>query len=188
MPTAININRFLRALAICLAAFVLHSCKGTKHTAKTPAAEDHAESGTKAGSNSKPKLSSSKKADKVLETAFDFMGTPYKYGACDKSGTDCSGLVFHSFKSVDISLPRSSKDQGTVGTTVNLKNVQKGDLVFFCTKQPKNGTINHVGIVSKIENGTVYFIHATVQKGVMVNNMNEKYYKESYIKASRVLN
>jgi probable lipoprotein NlpC len=179
-----KIDRFLLAIGFVFVVLATSSCKSTKESAKTPVKPDAA----KNSAHQDTKSSGSKKADKVLETAFDLMGTPYKYGSCDKSGTDCSGLVFQSFKSVDISLPRSSKDMGKVGTAINLKEVKKGDLVFFCTKHPKNGEINHVGIVSKIENGTVFFIHATVQKGVMVNNLGEKYYKESYIKASRVLN
>lgn len=169
---------------------LLFSCKANRYASKTSTNNNSNDSKTtkKADSTTPKKSSKQETADAILKEAYSYMGTPYKYGACNKDGTDCSGLVLNSFKSVNINLPRSSREQGAYAKTIPIEQATKGDLVFFCTKSTSCKEINHVGIVSKLEGGTVYFIHATVQKGVMVNNLNENYYKKSFIKAGRVIN
>ncbi|MES2837577.1 MAG: C40 family peptidase [Bacteroidota bacterium] len=181
-----NINYFL----LVLASVFLFSCKSSKHASKTDKNSNSSSSSNtkKPDTNTFKKTNKDEKVDAILKEAFTYMGAPYKYGACSKDGTDCSGLVMNSFKKVGIDLPRSSKEQGAFAKPISVDDAKKGDLLFFCTKSTNCKEINHVAIVSKLEGGTVYFIHATVQKGVMVNNLNENYYKKAFIKAGRVIN
>ncbi len=99
---------------------------------------------------------------------------------------DCSGLVLTSFKQENISLPRTTKDLSLTGNWVDIKQVKKGDLLFFATKK-NSRTINHVGIVTNSRVGNVEFIHASTSKGVMVSNLAERYWYFSFVQARRVL-
>ena len=125
------------------------------------------------------------KADKIIQNANSFLGTKYKYGGTTKKGMDCSGLIYTSFKQEHITLPRISRDMAMQGKTIPLKQVKKGDLLFFITGKKKR--ISHVGLVTKIVNKEVFFIHTSSKRGVITSSMNEKYYKARFVKAKRVL-
>jgi len=127
-------------------------------------------------------------ADKVIWTAVTYKGTPYKYGGTSKSGMDCSGLVYTSFKKRKLDLPRSSSMMNERGYVIPLKYARRGDLLFFKTSGKKSkGVVNHVGIVTSAENGEVNFIHATSSKGVIVSKLSEPYWNKSFVEVKRVI-
>jgi len=125
-------------------------------------------------------------AENVVRNAKQFDGVRYKYGGTTNKGMDCSGLVFTSFKKENIALPRTTKDLSKSGEWVDIKEVKKGDLLFFSTKK-NSRTVNHVGIVTDSRIGNVEFIHASSSKGVMVSNLAERYWYFAFIQARRVL-
>ena len=125
------------------------------------------------------------KADKIINTALTFSGTRYQWGGTTKKGMDCSGLLYVSFSEHDIELPRVSRDMAEKGHKVKLKNVEKGDLIFFKTKRGR--TINHVGMVVAIEGDEIKFIHASSSRGVIVSSLREGYWNSAFVKATRVL-
>lgn len=127
------------------------------------------------------------KADKIIEIAKKHKGLPYKMGGTTKNGFDCSGLVMTSFKKEGVSLPRASYQMATKGKDVDLKEIKKGDLVFFKTNEQKPNKISHVGLVTSVDNGVVSFIHSTTKKGVIISVLDEEYYKKSFCKAKRIL-
>ena len=119
---------------------------------------------------------------KFIETVDAWLGVPYKYGGCAKDGTDCSCFVSSFYKDVfGILLPRKSEDMKLLTTTIEIvkDSLQQGDLVFFKITGEK---VSHVGIY--ISKG--YFVHATTSKGVMINSLDENYYKKYYLTAGRV--
>ena len=61
------------------------------------------------------------------------------------------------------------------------KKIRMGDLVFFATSKNKR-RVNHVGLYLK--NGR--FIHASSSKGMIVSDMDESYYRRTYIGSGRV--
>ena len=77
------------------------------------------------------------KTDAIIAFAKTYSGTKYKYGGMTKKGIDCSGLLFISFQSEQINLPRTARDMSKKGTKISLSKVQKGDLLFFKNKQKK---------------------------------------------------
>ena len=125
-------------------------------------------------------------ADKVVWTAVSYKGIPYRFGGLNEDGMDCSGLVYVSFKKRDIDLPRSSRLMYTKGYPISLNEVKRGDLLFFKTSN-KSGSVNHVGLVTSVKRGDIRFIHSTTKKGVLVSSLRERYWKQAFIKAKRVL-
>lgn len=120
----------------------------------------------------------------IVKEAQTYLGTPYKYGGSTRSGLDCSGLVINVFDAANYKMPRASREQANVGQEITLRQVKEGDLVFFITS---GSSINHVGIVDKVVQGEIYFIHSSTSKGVIVSSMEETYWNKRFVKATRVL-
>ena len=144
-------------------------------TSKKPSSES--------SSNSNPSTSNS--ASALITYAKKFLGKPYVWGAQGPNGFDCSGFTYYVFKnSAGITLPRTSSMQSNYGTYVNKSNLKPGDLLFFDTVGANNGAVTHCGIY--IGNGQM--IHAASGQGkVVINNINNSYYINSYVNARRVL-
>ena len=123
--------------------------------------------------------------DKVIAHAMDFQGARYKFGGTTRSGVDCSGLVYASFKKESILLPRVSRDMAQKGTTVRLKDIAPGDLVFFDTGN--RNRINHVGLVIEVEKDKIWFIHATSSNGVIISGLDEPYWRKALVVVRRVI-
>ncbi|RRO15287.1 C40 family peptidase [Flavobacteriaceae bacterium 14752] len=132
------------------------------------------------------RLAQNTKAQQISTYAKSFLGTSYKYGGTNSSGMDCSGLVYRAFYRHGIELPRTSKSMSKIGKKTRLKKAKVGDLVFFKTPG-KGGRINHVGLVIKADGRDVRFIHSTTSQGVIVTNLNQKYWKKSFKFVKRVL-
>ncbi|WP_420385122.1 C40 family peptidase [Roseivirga sp.] len=151
---------FSKALALSLLFIILSGCSGH--------------------------LSRAKKVNLVVQTARSYTGTPYKYGGTTRVGIDCSALLFHSFNSVKVNLPRTSEQQAKKGKRVNIKDLQVGDMVFFATGK-KRREINHAGIVTAVRGkNDVRFIHASTSLGVTESNLYSNYYRERFRRARRV--
>ena len=108
----------------------------------------------------------------LLDTAFSYLGTPYRHGGITRKGMDCSGFVSTAFKSIEIPLSR-------------LSNVQVGDLLFF--KTLRKNRISHVGLVVDVDGGEVKFIHASSKRGVVISSLSDAYYKKAFRIAKRVM-
>ena len=163
----------------------LSACKSKKHviTKKSKSSKTVKSTNT---SKSTSTINYSAAKNKVVDNAKQYDGVRYKYGGTTKKGMDCSGLVYTSFKQENIALPRTTKDLSKTGDWVDIKQVQKGDLLFFATKK-NSRTINHVGIVTNSRVGNVEFIHASTSKGVMISNLAERYWYFAFVQARRVL-
>ena len=121
----------------------------------------------------------------LVKDAKSYVGVPYKLGGTNYNGIDCSALTSNIFLNQHIKLPRQAWQQATFYKEIPLKKVKKGDLLFFVTS---GKTINHVGIVSRVEfPQNIFFIHASTSKGVREDNLNNSYWKSKFVKASRSL-
>lgn len=78
-------------------------------------------------SKNEPKKENRSIVKNLIETATDNIGVKYKAGGTTKSGFDCSGLVYTTFESENIKLPRSSFEQAKVGKVIPLNDAKKGD-------------------------------------------------------------
>lgn len=159
------------------------SCSTSKNVSYKSSDYHKKEKTAKTTSRSKSH-SAKKEVSSVLKTAHSFLGTPYKYGGTTSSGLDCSGLVINSYDAAGIQMPRISRDQAKEGKQIRLRDIREGDLVFFITS---GSSINHVGIVEKVERGEVFFIHSSTSKGVIVSSLEETYWNRRFVEARRVL-
>ena len=127
----------------------------------------------------------SQRVNQVVETAKSFRGTPYRYGGTTRSGMDCSALVYLSFQSAGINLPRTSAEQSKVGKKVSVHNLEKGDVIFFATGKSRR-KVSHAGIVTSARRGNIQFIHSSTSLGVTEDNMYSPYWSQRVVRARRI--
>lgn len=111
--------------------------------------------------------------ENVLKAARQMMGAPYLWGGTSTKGVDCSGFTKTAYFMNGIILPRDASQQVLAGEAVDiyqadtvsiascLKNLRKGDLIFFTNDPDKRSDahprITHVGIYI----GQGEFIHSS---------------------------
>ncbi|OCB75622.1 glycoside hydrolase [Flavobacterium piscis] len=121
----------------------------------------------------------------LIRKATDNIGVKYKAGGTTKNGYDCSGLVFTTFESENIKLPRPSYEQAKIGKIIKVNDAQKGDLIFFKTN--KSRQINHVGLITEVNSNEIKFVHSSTSKGVIISSTKEAYYQNSFVQINRVI-
>ena len=109
----------------------------------------------------------------LIDSAYSYIGTPYKWAGTSRSGMDCSGFVSTAFSAINVPLSRSSIEMSTQGKDIPLSQAEVGDLLFFKTNRKRN-RISHVGIVVGVGD-EVKFIHASVSQGITVSSLSENY-------------
>lgn len=80
----------------------------------------------------------------IVEAARTWLGVPYVFAGCSRSGVDCSCLTQLVYRAVGLSLPRVASDQFNATVRVAREDLQPGDLVFFANTYMPG--ISHVGI------------------------------------------
>ena len=121
----------------------------------------------------------------LLETIKSFINSPYLWGGKTKNGVDCSGLVQSIFKTLNIILPRDSKEQSDFGVEIK-EGYKLGDLAFFGENPNK---ISHVGIL--VDNETIVHAYGKVRmdkinsKGIY--NIEEERITHFLQKVNRIL-
>jgi hypothetical protein len=109
---------------------------------------------------------------KIIDTARQYVGVPYVYGAASPSGFDCSGFVGYVYGSAGISLPRTSRGIWTSGQAVRIAAAQPGDIIVFDTT---GGAPSHVAIL--LDNETmIHAVSSGPRTGVIVSPMGDRYF------------
>jgi hypothetical protein len=120
---------------------------------------------------------------KVTNEASKYINTPYRTGGISKSGMDCSGLLYVSFKdALGVSLPRTTTGIYSWTERITLEQAQIGDILFF--KTDYTNTITHAALYL----GDGLFIHAASEgsrTGVIYSKISEPYWAGCYAGAGR---
>lgn len=94
----------------------------------------------------------------------------YLWGGTVAPNYDCSGLMQAAFAASGIWLPRDSYQQEAFTQTIEIEELQPGDLVFFGTPEKTN----HVGLYL----GGGYYIHSsgkqTGRNGIGIDQLSEQ--------------
>jgi cell wall-associated NlpC family hydrolase len=117
----------------------------------------------------------------IAEFALSMVGTRYRYGgAHPREGFDCSGLVYYTYTSNGLAMPRTSRDQFNAASKISLAEAAEGDLVFFQDQEK----LSHVGIYL----GDGRFVHAPSSGGaVSVANIDAPYYQRHLVGVGRLI-
>ena len=118
---------------------------------------------------------------RIADLAVSMLGVPYRYGGDHPhEGFDCSGLVYYTYASNGLAVPRTSRGQFDVAQKITLAQAAEGDLVFFQDQD----NLSHVGIYL----GDGRFVHAPSSGGaVSVASMEAPYYQRHFFAVGRLL-
>ncbi len=111
----------------------------------------------------------------VVDYAIKFVGNPYVYGGTSlTNGTDCSGFTMSVYKHFGYTIPRTSYEQRSAGTSVSsLASAKPGDLICYS---------GHVALYI----GNNKIVHAsTSSTGIIIGN-NASY--RSIVAIRRIIN
>lgn len=171
---------YQKALVLCLAsiAIVLSGCSSVP---EKPTATSHANHETKASAKTYKRSTPLKYStgDQIVSIAESLVGSPYRYGGSSPTkGFDCSGLVYYTHQQLDITVPRTTKQQSRHRPAKNLASAKPGDILFF---RIYGNSVSHVGIYA----GNDQFIHAPKSgKYVSYASINEPYWRQRLIKVA----
>ncbi len=116
----------------------------------------------------------------LLQVIDKWWGTKYCMGGSTDNCIDCSAFTQIIMRDVyQASLPRTSQEQYNVAEKIELEDLREGDLVFFNTG---GKDVSHVGVY--LLNNK--FVHAATSGGVMISDLNEKYWQPKFRGAGRV--
>lgn len=120
-------------------------------------------------------------AEALVNEANEWLGTPYMWGGNDYAGVDCSGFLVAVYRdAAGINLPRTTKKQREHCLDVDNGDRAVGDILFFSSKR-SDGQVAHVGMYI----GDNKMIHSSSSRGVVVDDLSIKYYKEHFLGVGR---
>lgn len=122
-------------------------------------------------------------ADRLVQTAKQFLNLPYLWGGTSGFGFDCSGFTHLIYQSHGMMIPRDSGPQSQAGKPVLMDQLQLGDLLFFAHDYGK-GRVHHVAMYV----GDGQMIHSpNSARSIEIIPMDTVGYKEEFAGARRYL-
>jgi lipoprotein Spr len=110
----------------------------------------------------------------------DWYGVPYKYAGNTKKGVDCSGFTIILYKEVfGKVISGTSASLYNQSKKLSKEDLHEGDLVFFKIDSKE---VSHIGIY--LQNNK--FVHATTKAGVMIDDLNEEYYRKYFTGGGKI--
>lgn len=118
---------------------------------------------------------------RIVEQAFTYKGTRYRFGGHSRKGIDCTGLIIKVWDDLDLGkLKGNCSALYKLGRAVGPEEARPGDLVFF--KNTYRRGVSHVGIYI----GNYEFIHASRGRGVNVSKLTSPYYLNRIVGGRRL--
>ncbi|MTK06062.1 MAG: NlpC/P60 family protein [Hungatella sp.] len=159
----------------CVGLFLFMSCSSSKHIEKRRSNETYAALGLYRDRNDNVAL---------YTAAASWLHVPHVDGGMSHSGVDCSFLVYTIYKTVyGKTIERNSLAMLLKNCErINRDKLKEGDLAFFNTSGKSKAYVNHVGIYLKNNK----FLHTSTSKGVVVSDLDEEYYRRTWVCGGRV--
>lgn len=129
-----------------------------------------------------------RKIDEIIKLGKTFLGKPYRF----QSGSlpwalDCSGFVCYIFKENGYSIPRSSSGIAPATKKIQLKDIQKGDLMFFKGRNINSNTVGHVSLVIDVDPVDGIKMMHSCSRGIIIEDYEKiDYYKKRFLMAGRI--
>ncbi len=124
---------------------------------------------------------SSKALKIILHSTY---GDRYVWAGQGPNRFDCSGLIYYSYATMNLWLPRRAIDQARAGKSISASQLRYGDLVFFDTRRRARAVVNHVGIYM----GHGYFLHASsAKRRVVLSSLHKPFYARRVVAYKRVI-
>ncbi|WP_236708029.1 NlpC/P60 family protein [Brevibacillus choshinensis] len=126
-------------------------------------------------------------AGPIISLGRSLLGTKYKFGARPypiSRRFDCSSYIQYIFKQNGIHLPRTSRAQASSGRSIQQRNVEPGDLIFFRRNRYSDNRIGHVGI--DIGNGRMLNTYKS-PPGVTITRWRSPLWLKRYVKAREII-
>jgi len=137
------------------------------------------EKGESVASNTLGTWNNSEERNLLVRVVKTFLGVPYKLGGSTLKGIDCSAFVKRIYGIFNIQLPRTTREQFSIGKKVEKEQLEEGDLVFF----KRRGNSAHVGIYI----GGNQFVHASSRnREVKIDHLDMPYFNTRFLKGVRV--
>ena len=161
-----------RILSAIVGVMLLIACSSTPRHDSAIAAKETV--------NSRVELQDTNQVMEILNQQHaDWRHVKHRMGGLSKSGIDCSGLVYKTYRTkFGIDLPRSTEYQSQTGRAITKAQLKAGDLVFFKTGISRR----HVGIY--MEKGN--FLHVSSSRGVKISNLENPYWRSRYWTSRRL--
>ena len=105
--------------------------------------------------------------DSVVQMARAQIGTRYRLGGVSpEKGFDCSGLIQYVLSALNVTVPRTAKQQAKQGLAItrDTSRLLPGDLLTF--GKGKKGSVSHVGIYV----GDGRYVHASSVAGRVIES------------------
>ena len=168
-------NRPVGLLGIMASALLAAGCSGP------PATHPRDARTLAAPATTEPRAAVNDLRRSIAELALSVVGVPYRYGGADPSkGFDCSGLVYYTYSSEGLSVPRTSRAQLGAALEIPLAQAAAGDLLFF----EDDVKLSHVGIYL----GDRRFVHAPKSGGtVSVASIDAPWYQRHLVAVGRLI-
>ena len=97
------------------------------------ASQAEGEKGESVASTTLGKWNNPEERNLLVRVVKTFLGVPYKLGGSTLKGIDCSAFVKKIYEIFNIQLPRTTREQFSIGKKVEKEQLEEGDLVFFKT-------------------------------------------------------
>ena len=177
----------LQWLMVALASMLIAGCAGSSSSSRVGASADPPETqagtdnrGSRPGGGALDGQPSMSIEQRLRSEVRQWRGTPHRLGGVTRQGIDCSGFVQMLYREIlNRRIPRSTALQIKSGHSINKSRLSAGDLVFFKLPDDKR----HVGIYL----GHKEFAHASTSRGVMISDLDSRYWRNSYWTARRYL-
>ncbi len=160
----------IRLLSILLSAVFMSACTQVKPP------QNKTNNNTHPAPLSALKSSELFARQRIINGAYQAVGSSYRYGGETLTGFDCSGLMRYIHRKANISIPRTAAQQRDQSRTIpTYSRLLPGDMIFFKTGHKTD----HVGVYI----GQGQFIHAsTSQRRVMQSRLDTPYWRRHFVK------